>query len=91
MHLRRNLTDGQYSITIAQLFNIYTTYLPRSAGSGNYLTGTLFSNVNDINFIGTQGKIGFRAYKTGTTDNAGQMLITSDEQVEGSYRLSIQA
>ena len=55
------------------------------------LKATLYSDVNDINFVGKQGKIGFRAYKPNTTDNAGQILITSDGTVSGSYRLSIQA
>ena len=54
-------------------------------------TSTIYSDVNDLNFIGKQGKIGFRAYKPNTTDNAGQMLITSDGTVSGSYRLSVQA
>ena len=75
--------------------NIANTYVKNTGtediGGAKTFTSPVYSNVHDVSFVGKQGIVGFRAYKPNTTDNAGQMLITSDDTVDGSYRLSIQA
>jgi len=82
---------GSWSASNWTQVTVNDAFLPLTAGQNKALTGVLYSDVNDVNFVGKQGKIGFRAYKPNTTDNAAQMLLTSDSSVSGSYRLSIQA
>lgn len=45
----------------------------------------------DVSLVGLNGVAGFRAYKPGTTTQAGQMIVTNDGTVAGSYRAVVQA
>lgn len=82
-------TTGSDAIPDAE-HTVFTNTDQTITGSKTF-SSVIKAGFSDVSLVGLNGIAGFRAYKPGTTTQAGQMIVTNDGTVAGSYRAVIQA
>ena len=79
------------SNTIPDVDHTVTTNTTQTITGSKTFGSVIKAGFTDVSLVGLNGVAGFRAYKPGTTTSAGQMIVTNDGTVAGSYRAVIQA
>ena len=90
-----NLSTGAWTINVSYVddtpTNMVTTDTTQTITGSKTFGSVIKAGFTDVSLVGLNGIAGFRAYKPGTTTQAGQMIVTNDGTVAGSYRAVIQA
>ena len=79
------------SNTIPDVDHTVTTNTTQTITGSKTFGSVIKAGFTDVSLVGLNGVAGFRAYKPNTTTSAGQMIVTNDGTVAGSYRAVIQA
>ena len=83
-----NLTSGAWTLTTKEFVDTSNT---QTIGGSKTFSSPIKAGFTDVSLVGLNGVAGFRAYKPGTTTQAGQVIVTNDGAVQGSYRVVLQA
>lgn len=90
-----NLSTGAWTINVSYVgdtpTNMVTTDTTQTITGSKTFGSVIKAGFTDVSLVGLNGVAGFRAYKPGTTTQAGQVIVTNDGTVPGSYRAVIQA
>lgn len=89
-----NLSTGAWTTNVIHVddtTNMVTTNTTQTITGSKTFGSVIKAGFTDVSLVGLNGVAGFRAYKPGTTTQAGQMIVTNDGTVAGSYRAVVQA